>query len=531
MNIGITKYYAQNSHYFINRKILLRCLLSFSFDNTLKPIGTITMDFTFIKPSTRKIVEEILTASRDYSDFTSLLCEKAASSSASDEIVILALRHASNLSFGETEWKIVDIHRELDAIYPFFLAKKASVDHDWETVIQVLQHAADKCQSEWISVLYRLKLYWIATTRKLGSSLEESVQEQIEDALKNPKLQCYSSEFHLHQTVRLRQEGDFERSLDICEKGIQLAKKNDDRLFVIRLMWQKAELIGVYKFGLGTTAKAKQILKSAKEIAEVINDRMGIIRIQSLIQVMCHMRGEYSEAYRINIDNIGRLEIIGAQPSVDLHNVAAVFNELGNGKEALEWAKIAEEASRGQPLLHPYTILDIAWSFINLNKFDDATYHLDLAREALLKAGLESMIAVEYMLIGLLEQAKGDYDSAFDSLKNALNINSRNGRHNRVTSCLIKLAETEVLAFQPNSVNHEDDVSGKWLAKLKKYGNEMDLPGVQGIAKYLLGELRLKQGRNLEAQEYIEEVLEMSKLPGLAFLKEKELVRESIVPG
>ncbi|MHA1850714.1 MAG: hypothetical protein ACTSW8_05575 [Candidatus Thorarchaeota archaeon] len=498
----------------------------------MKPIGTITMDFAFIKPRTKKTLEEILTASKDYSDFTLLLYQKAVSISASDEIVILALRHLSNMRYSEHEWKILEIHKDRNVIRPVFLAKKASVDNDWETAIQVLQDAVEKSQSEWRSLLYLLKLYWIATTRKFGSSLEESIQEQIENAMmKNSKLQSYTAEFHLEQTIRLRQEGDFERSLDVCDKGITLADKYDDQLFAIRLMWQKAELVGIYLFGPGAITKAKQILIEATEIAVTINDPMGITRIQSLIQVMCHMRAEYSEAQEMNFDNLKRLELIGEQPEVEIHNISAMYNEMGNGKEALEWAIAAEKAARNTPLMHPYTIFDIAWSLISLKKLDDAAHYIDLGRESLLRVGIESMIAVEYMLNGLLEQVRGNYDSALDNLVTAMNVNRRNGRHNRVISCMIKLAETEVLAFQANSVNHDDDFSGKWLARLEKCGDEMDLPGVKGIVRYLRGALRLKQGRILEAQECIEEVLEMSKLPGLAFLREKELVRESSVPG
>lgn len=468
--------------------------------------------------------------SKDYSDFTLSLFNKAVDVSASDEIVILALRHASNLSYSEHEWKILDIHKERIVVQPFYHAKKASEDLDWDTAIQVLQNTIENCQSEWLSLLYLLKLYWIATSRKIGSSLEESTKEQIVNLIsKDSKFQCYSSELYYYQTTRLRQEGDFESSLEVCEMGIRQSKRCDDQLFTCRLIWLKAELLGIFFFKQGSIARAKKLLKVAREIAETLNDSMGIIQIQSLIQVMSHLRSEYSMALELNFDNIRRFELIGEQPDVELHNVSVMYNEMGNGKEALEWAFVAQEGSRNYPLLHAYTFFDVAWAYINLNKLDEAIHYLNLGREKLLREGIESMIAIEYTVNGLLERARGNYASAFDSLERAMEINRRNGRHNRVISCLIKLAETEVLAFQFNSGNYLNEVSGKWMAKLEKCANKMDLPGVKGLVKYLLGELRLKQGRLIEAQERIEEVLRLSDQPGLEYLKDKKLVQELLV--
>jgi hypothetical protein len=86
---------------------------------------------------------------------------------------------------------------------------------------------------------------------------------------------------------------------------------------------------------------------------------------------------------------------------------------------------------------------------------------------------------------------------------------------------MIKLAETEVMAFVPTPQNIQDESSGIWLTRLEEYGKKMDLPGAVGITMFLKGEIRFKQGRFIEAQELEEAVKEMSKLPGLAYLKDK----------
>ncbi len=97
--------------------------------------------------------------------------------------------------------------------------------------------------------------------------------------------------------------------------------------------------------------------------------------------------------------------------------------------------------------------------------------------------------------------------------------------------CLMMLAETEVISFEPNSSNRDHEMSGQWWERFDKLVREMELPGFIGNALYLKSELRLKQGRYEEAQQLISEVLQLSKKPGLAYLHEKAfLLQEVRVP-
>jgi hypothetical protein len=224
------------------------------------------------------------------------------SESAPDEIVLLAIQHTANLSFSELEWKVLNAQEGRTFLNPYLIAKQVTDDQGWELAIKASQDAIEQSSSEWVSLLYQLHLYRIATLRRYGSPLEEQMQKQIAETFRdNPALEVFSPRFYLDLTVRLRYEGDVERSLAACEKGILQAERIDDRLYLTRLLWQKAELIGVYSFGPGSTYEAKQLLSEARLICEAIGDTMGLVRILSLVQVMCHMRAEYSEAYEISL--------------------------------------------------------------------------------------------------------------------------------------------------------------------------------------------------------------------------------------
>ncbi|MFW9787953.1 MAG: hypothetical protein ACFFE1_09775 [Candidatus Thorarchaeota archaeon] len=488
----------------------------------VQALGTITRDFQFVSTSTREILKETLEISPNYPEFTKRLCRRAMSESASDELVLLAIQHSSYLNFDELKWKVLEAQGNRTLVHPYVLEMKAVSESDWATVFEAMESAIDQSKSEWESFLQLLHLYKIVSLNRIGSPLEERTQKRIEKAMElNPALELYSPRFYLNLTTRLRLEGDVSKALSICERGLSQANRVDDRLSKITLLWKKAELIGVYSFGQGTTEIAKQILRDAIELSESIDCAICRAGILSLIQVMCHMRGEYSEAYDISLENLKVLESIGRQDDFNIHNLSAICNEMGNGREALEWANQALIAYDKTPLFRPIAYLDIAWSLINLGRLDEAEEQVSLAREYLFQSGYGSIIAIEHMVSGLLERACGEYEEALISLEKAWETNLKEHRHNRANSCLIKLAETEIMAFEPTPDNMQDESSGIWLTRVEEYGERMDLPGVIALALFLKSELRLKQGRFSEAQELYNEVQEMSELPGLTYLKEK----------
>ncbi|MDH4213023.1 MAG: hypothetical protein OEV85_03800 [Candidatus Thorarchaeota archaeon] len=490
----------------------------------MKPFGTITMDFSFIETSTREVLEKVLQESHNYAEFTKALGRIAISEDASDEIVLLAIRHANNLNLGEFELNILNSNAERRVVLPFLLSRQASNDTGWDLAIKATEEAIEQVEEDWLTFLYLLQLYWIAIMTGFGNPLEETTQIRIKEMLeKNPSLNCYSGKFHLYHVFRLKQEGDIPRALDSCTQGLKTAEIFDDKLYESQLLCQKAELIGLFQFGPGSTSAAKRILTKARGICETLGDIQGLMSLQSLIQVICHIRAEYSEANEINYSIIENRTLVAQDLDINLHDTAFILNELGNGREALEMAMLALEGAGRRPLLLPYCHMDVAWSLINLNRLDEAAHQMDLARDFILHSGIESTIAYEYMINGLLERARGDFQSAFHSFEKALIINERNHRYNRANSCLIKLAETEVLAFEKTSKNRDDEVAGKWHARLEKFGREMELPGVVGIELLLRGELRLKQGHEIEARDCIEKALQMADSPGLAFLKKRTI--------
>ena len=123
------------------------------------------------------------------------------------------------------------------------------------------------------------------------------------------------------------------------------------------------------------------------------------------------------------------------------------------------------------------------------------------------------------MVNGQYEKALGDYDSAVHSLENALEINQRNSRFNRLVSCLMSLAEIEVARYKTNPENMHDDVSGPWMEQFQNNILERELTGYLGILFCLKSDLRFKQERYDEARNLVNEVLSISQQTGYEYLR------------
>ena len=230
------------------------------------------------------------------------------------------------------------------------------------------------------------------------------------------------------------------------------------------------------------------------------------------------MNGIFTVWRDINLEILKTRELIGDNPVYEFHNIAAAYHQMGNGKEALEWAKLALDSAASSPLLLPIVHLDVAWALILLDRLGEAKEHIETASKLNLEAGLESGLAYEYMVNAQYEKALGDYDSAIHSLETALEINQRNSRFNRAVSCLMYLTEIEVACYEAYPQNMHDDVSGSWMKEFETAIRERSLSGYAGVLLCLKSDLRFRQGRHSEARGFASEAMSLSQQPGYEYL-------------
>jgi len=496
----------------------------------LKPIGTIAIDFHFVGDDSQQFLSKLMEEATDYSCYVESLCEHVIHVHESDdELVLLAIRHSDYLGRKSLTRKIIEKHRIREVVRPYFVISDISKEKDAEQAVYEIKKSIQNCKTGWILYWNLIQLYWFAVTRAIDISTEDEAETQIEEIIQSDKnLRCYTPQFYYLKAQRMRYEGDITKAIELCEKALDLCREFDDKYFESRFLKELGANIGFYSFRPGAIEKAKPLLIEARKICEELGDPSGLMEILSYIGGISGMLGEFNEFKISNLEVLRLRELIKDEPVNEFHNAAVASNQLGEANDALEWAKIAIESARARPLLLPYAHLDMAWALITMNRIVEATHHIDIARKLNLENGLEAALAYEYMVNGLLESARGDYESATHSFENALEINERNSRNNRMIYCLMLLAEVEVASFEPNPANRDDEFSGSWLERFDKFVREMELQGFIGNALYLMGELRLKQGRHDEAQELLQEMLRLSEKPGLAYLREKALQVEGI---
>lgn len=492
----------------------------------MKPIGTITIDFQFVKKSTQSFLTEIMEHADNYASYVDRLSEHVlVERNPDDELVLLALRHSEYLGRSRTWNKIIEKYRGRNTLYPYYLADSVVGKDEWRHIVAEMDRVIEECEVDWIKYWYLILQYWLSHSRSIDEYLAEKAETQIEQLVENNKLlHCYLPQFHYLKSFRTRYEGNIEKAVEIQRETLRVSREFDDKYFESRALKDLGALLGFYTYGPEQIKEVRPFLSEARNICEELGDTRGVLEVLSHVGGMCNSRGEFSEFKTINLEILNLREQIGGSPKNEFHNASVASVILGEGKEALEWARMGLEHGSSRTLLLPYLHLDKAMALILLNRLDEAEVEIDIARELNIKNGLEIALGFEYMVNGLLERANDDFDSAFHSFESAMEINERNYRFNRMIYCLMLLAETEVACFEPTTENREYEMSGQWMERFDQLTREKDLPGYIGIALCLKSELRLKQGRQKEAQQLISETLRMSSNPSIGFLRERALV-------
>ncbi len=487
----------------------------------MKPIGTITMDYRFVSKDTKNLLGKFMARASTYSDYVETMSSYVLSNKdTADELVLLAIRHCENLGRNELQRRIIETYQRRDVVVPYFLLIHAEERDEWDIVLNEFEKAIENCSDDWIAYFYLIQLYWLASTRSVDARAEERAFVQIENLIETKtSIHCYTPQFYYLQSHKLRYEGDIAGAIDLCKLGLAKAREFDDRYLESRCLKEMGALTGFFSIGPGSAETGLSFLNEAKEICKELDDPRGLIEVLSYVGGINAMSGAFTVWRDINLEMLKVRELMGDDPSYEFHNIAIAFHQLKDGKEALEWAKFALESANSRPQLLPIAHLDVAFALILLDRLSEAEEHIDTARRLNLEAGLESGLAYEYMVNGQLERALGDYDSAIHSFKSALEINERNARFNRLVSCLMYLAETEVTSFGATLQNMHDDLSGPWMEQFENHIQERGLTGYIGFLLCLKSELRFKQGRHDEARIYANEARNISQQHGYEHLK------------
>ena len=488
----------------------------------MKPIGTITKYYPFINSDTRTKIEEVMELSNNFSDFVSRLIQTIQSKDENPYLKFLVIFWCESLRKHKELRQLSDLCWNDPYCRPYLtlelVREGSSVAHD--DVIDSIKNALSLNPDDWIAVILNIFLFSLAIEHYYETPLIEQAFSNVQSLLQdNIELNCFSPSYYIINSYRYRDEGNSSSALKEIEKAYKFAKKYNDIRDIAYSYLERAIIFVTYYMLPESDIEVRKNLEKALEIFREIGDKRIIGKSLNTFGVYCGTRGEFDEAIDCFMQSLEILEDF-EDPIYEIpHNICMMYCAMGDKNEALEWAKVSLNAFLAEKRSIEYGYLDMAWAYILHGQIDEAIKHLDLAKEWVIKSGLEPALAWWYRVEGLLEKARGNHNSAMESLLSGYKIMERNKRRSRLVLCLCNLAETEVELFEPTRDNFNQEYSGPWLQKAEETMEREDLPGFIAIVKIIKAELRMKQGRHDEAQSIVTEVLKIAEKVGLEYLK------------
>ena len=490
--------------------------------------GYVTKDLPFLDESNRKVMESVLRRTKNYWDFAETLTAEVLDPSTHPNLVYLTLYHVSRLQNETAFHKILDAHPNLPIPVPFISGFGVDYHHEKPMIEKVIELNKNPV----ITFYMLMKLF---RDSNWGSPEEEEATTRIEKFLaEHPELILHGADYIGHAGYRRKVTGQPQESFDMLMEALQLARESGDKWHQISLLTLLGEVAGQWKKGKDTYSEAKKYLGEAVALSREINDKAGLANTLQTMCVFAYSRGELGEAFDCQLESIEMQSEIGDINVNAASNMAGLYGIAGDKESAREWRMIVQAS---EDKLGPYAVFGDVDVHLSEGNIREAERAFNRAKELTLSLGLETALGRLYTVEANLLRAKGDLESAMDSVAKALDINERANRQLRVRFCLLRLVETEVELYEPTKDNRDDEYSGPWMKRLANEVEINDIPGFYGRFLALQSELRMRQGRHDEAAEILDAVLELSDNSAMRFLHRDALetkekwVTEGVLPA
>jgi tetratricopeptide (TPR) repeat protein len=474
----------------------------------VEPLGTITKYYKFIDEETQNTLNFIMEESSSYSDFVQRIVGVVLEKEVSADLVYIAAAQAWLVRNTELINAITEKYGDLVCIKPWRYVsgevqyyQQDQFQDIKESLDQVLESSTDDWMIAELLLTYSFNLVIpLETTRML--SIANEIMNQRSD------LACVEPVVYLAEGYKIWMEGKTSEARVSCQKGLDLARANDDVVYEFFGLLYLANVTKNFNYrkGLDLFEQAYQIaqdLDVSYFIAEILNDSTMAYEIA----------GEYDLAISSQLDGINEYSEGGFDVRYSI--LSRLYAILGEGQQALEWAERALQESTFY-----IAYLRKARALIILNRFDEAEDVLNIANQMILQTGYDHYLARYHFVSSLLEMAKGEFLSAKRSLEQSYEIIFPLKGMVFLNETLIALAKLDV-AMLIQSERSDVVVQGKWLSKLEEHARSHDLPGIAMQAAMIRSELFQYQGQLIDARETLQQALESSDSPGVKTLRKR----------
>ncbi|NHI90075.1 MAG: hypothetical protein EAX87_11180 [Candidatus Thorarchaeota archaeon] len=486
----------------------------------MKPMGTITKYYVFIDDESKSILSSLMDESSSYYGFVQQLCEVVLENQVPTNLAYIAAVQAWWCRLEESMKLINEKFKDVPWIRPWVyylgsMQRDQELQHD--TVVQSIQTAIDSMPQDWIETelhLLHAFFHW-----PLGEipSLFEPLEKTRDLISANPLLSCFEPLILAFEGLAKMREGDRKEALDVLRNGKNLAKKNDDALYLYMNAIDEGNTLRSVN-----VQDASVVFEELYDLTLDLDVPYFICEVLNDSSIVFEALGEYDLAISCHLEILKTLGEL--PPSETLWALLSrIYATLGNGQQALEWINKGFE-SCGE-FKSPLMLTLKAWALALLNRIDESEQVLDSSHEPIMKSGVETNLCNYYHISGVIESKKGSLMIALDSLEQAWEIAERHPTGTNQTRVLLDLARAEILIDKQSTDTSKVVVPGRWLSKLEALAVERDLPGVRMYAALLKSEFYQNHSQFINAHATLADALNISDSLGVATLRKRIAAR------
>ncbi|MGY5871885.1 MAG: tetratricopeptide repeat protein [Candidatus Thorarchaeota archaeon] len=482
----------------------------------MDPIGTITRYYPFVDNESVHVLESVVSKSKDLRDFVHNLADEVIHQNQSSDLIFLAVLFASQTGETDIKYKISEKHGNEILIKPWIIPSWTPTESGLESgvnqIAEVVEVAINTNPEDWILLhLHIMKAHSFVAVPD-GAEALLAARNLI---TKYQELECFEADVEFFEAVILRNEDDKPGAYELCQIALKKAREFGDTLQEIKILIALAGWEVEKDFH-----KAMDIINKAYALTKILGLPRMRIEVLNQMSGIAQTIGEYDLAIKCLIEILECSSPVPSRPSHALLDLASLYCEIKDGKQAMEWAKswdeVGEKAGPAGLPAHgcPYWVK--ARAYLLLERYDEALEQIDILHDVALRSGWEPWLSSYYYTSGLYEIAIGNHEAGVESIERALESCERGKRQVGINHCLLALTKNEIERFvlDENAIDPND--SGPWMTRLEREAREKNLHGILMQHSLLKAEFQERIEQFEAARETLHNAMEICDLPSVS---------------
>ena len=483
----------------------------------VQPLGTITKYYPFIDEESKSILNALMEESSSYYDFVNRLCDIVLENEVPVNLSYLAAVHSWWCRLEEKKGLIQERYKDVPSVRPWGYAHN-SIQRDQllyhDAVVEGIDKTLQSSIEDWMETeLHLLHAFYHWPLGVIPDFLEpvEKAKTLIDS---NPLINCFSPLVYAFEAMVKSREACPEESIDLVERGREIAETYDDSLFIYMNILEHATFL--------RDSSVQESIALFEELYELAQDLEVPYFLGETLHdsaLVLEAAGEYDLALSSHAE---KMKAYGLEDIPDILP-GRIYATLGDGEKAL--ASINAYFDFYETVETPIFYLWKAWALALVDNFAEAERTLEIAHSMIIKSGSERALGNYYHFTGVVELRRGNLLDALDLFEKAWDIAERNPAGTNQNRTLLDLARAEILLSGQSKDNAKIVTPGRWLCKLETYADEQELHGIRMQAALLKSELYRNHNQLRDAEAVLREALDITDSPGVITLKKRIITK------